>query len=167
MEPATAAGLALAILPLIVAALENYEYTFQPVIIYSSRYRKEVKKFQDQLKVENFVFRHECHLLLRDVTSDDIKSMLDNPKHVLWSNKELEARLEGQLNECCEACISALRLINEVLQDIAKSTGALDILLDEVRYCAFGEANKAYIANNLCSAKQESTRNLRNEYGSD
>ena len=45
MDPATAAGITLTVIPLIVSALENYEYTFHPRIIFSHRYRKEIDKF--------------------------------------------------------------------------------------------------------------------------
>ena len=52
MDPVTAAGLALAIVPLMISALENYEYTFQLIIIFSHRYKREIERFQNALRVQ-------------------------------------------------------------------------------------------------------------------
>lgn len=133
VDPATVAGLGLAVAPLIISALENYEYTFQPIIIFSRRYKSEVERFQHALKVQKVVFANECCWLLHSVTSNRGNLMINNPHHALWQDEDLEDRLKDHLADCYDACASALSLINAVLTDILKETKSLDILTQQVR----------------------------------
>jgi len=132
-----AAGLALAIAPLIVAALENYEHTFQPFLIYS-RHRKVAENILLKFIVEKTIFEQECHWLLRDVNSDQ---------------GIFEAERQAQLDACYEACASALRLIDEVLRDIRTSTESLDVLLREVSIRSSIRA-KDHVLADLCEASR-------------
>ena len=70
MDVVTAAGLAIGIIPLTISALENYEYTFQSIIIFSRRYKKEVKQFQQALSIQAEILASECCLLLHCVTDN-------------------------------------------------------------------------------------------------
>ena len=136
-DPATAAGLALAVIPLIVSALENYEYTFQPIIIFSKRYCKEVEKFQKALKVQKVNFANECTFLLHSVTSNRGNVMIDDLEHPLWRDGDLENRLRDRLSDSYDGCVSSLSLINDILLEILKDTKTLDILLQKVRSFRF------------------------------
>ena len=132
-DPATAAGLALAVIPLIITALENYEYTFQPIIIFSKQYRKEIEKFQKALKVQKVTFANECAFLLHSVTSNRGNVMIDDLGHPLWQDGNLENRLRNRLSDSYDGCVSSLSLINDILREILKETKTLDILLQKVR----------------------------------
>ena len=136
-DPATATGLALAVIPLIVSALENYEYTFQPIIIFSKRYRKEVEKFQKALKVQKVNFANECTFLLHSVTSNQGNEMIDDLQHPFWWDRDLENRLRDRLSDSYDGCVSSLSLINDILLEILKDTKTLDILLQKVRSFRF------------------------------
>lgn len=131
-DPATAAGLALAVAPLIISALENYEYTFQPIIIFSRRYKREVERFQHALKVQKVDFANECCFLLHSVTSSRGNVMINDYSHALWHDAELEDQLKARLADCYDACVSALSLINALLVEILKETRTLDILTQKV-----------------------------------
>lgn len=132
MEPATVAGLVLAVAPLIISALENYEYTFQPIIIFSRSYRKEVERFQHGLKVQKVDFANECCFLLHSVTSNRGNEMINDPHNALWHDADLEDRLIIRLADCYDACVSALSLINAALSEILRETKTLDILTQKV-----------------------------------
>jgi len=132
MDPATAAGLALAVVPLMIFALENYEHAFQPIIIFTRRYRREVERFQMALKVQKIVFQNECCLLLDRVQLSQGDVMIDDLTHPLWQDSNLEDRIRLQLDESYDACISSLFLINQVLAEILKETGTLEILAQKV-----------------------------------
>lgn len=133
-DPATAAGLALAVIPLIVSALENYEYTFQPIIIFSKQYRKEVEKLQKALKIQKVNFANECALLLHSVTGNRGNLMIDDLEDPLWRDSEvLESRLRDRLSDSYDGCVSSLSLINDILLEILRDTKTLDILLQKVR----------------------------------
>lgn len=126
------AGLALAVSPLIISALENYEYTFQPIIIFSRRYKREVERFQHALKVQRVDFANECCFLLHSVTSNHGNVMINDRGHALWQDDGLEDRLKSRLADSYDACVSALSLINGVLVEILKETKTLDILIRKV-----------------------------------
>lgn len=141
-DPATAAGLALGVIPLIISALENYEYTFQPIIIFSRRYRKEVEKFQKALKVQKVNFANECTFLLHSVTSDRGNLMIDDLEHPLWRDDDLESRLRNRLSDSYDGCVSSLSLINDILVEILQDTKSLDILLQKVSALRFHYASQ-------------------------
>lgn len=132
MDPVTAVGLTFAVLPLIIAALENFEYTFQPIIIFSRRYRREIERFQNALKVQKGIFENECSFLLSNVTSKQGEVMIADLRHPLWRDDNLERRLELQLKDSYGASIAALQLTDQILQDILKETGTFDIINQKV-----------------------------------
>lgn len=134
MDPATGVGLALGIIPLIISALENYEYTFQLIIIFSRHYRKEVERFQNALKVQRVSFANECCFLLHSVTSSRGNVMINDLGHALWRDEDLEEQLKARLVDSYDGCVSGLSLINDALMEILKETKTLDILLQKVRY---------------------------------
>lgn len=129
------AGLALAVLPLIVSALENYEYTFQPLLIFSHRHQREIERLQHSLRVQKATFANECCFLLHSVTSNRGNAMLDDLRHPLWQDEDLEIQLKERLEKNYDACVSALSLIDTLLKDILKETKIFDILKQRVRCC--------------------------------
>ena len=151
MDPVTATGLALAVVPLVISALENYEYTLQPIVIFSRRYRKEIERFQDALKVQKVDFTNECCLLLHNVTRGN--DMVDDLQHMLWQENGLEERLKARLNESYDACVSALSLINTLLADILKETKILDILNEKVCHSI------SYLYRNKINSQVEASSN--------
>lgn len=134
VDPATATGLVLGVVPLIISALENYESIIQPVKIFTSTYRDEVERFRNQLKIEQSRFREECKWLLKTVlASDQPQIMIKNTQHFLWQDQQnLEAELRVRLNENYEACEAALHSIIDVQARILKDTKDIDILMKEV-----------------------------------
>jgi len=132
MDPATVAGLGLAVAPIIISALENYEYTFQPIIIFSRRYGREVERIQHALKVQKVDFANECCFLLHNVTSNRGNVLINDPHHALWQDEDLEDRLKIRLGDCYDAFVSALSLINAALSGILRETKTLDILTQKV-----------------------------------
>lgn len=132
IDPVTVAGLGLAVAPLIISALENYEHTFQPIIIFSHGYRREVERFQHALRVQKVNFANECCFLLHSVTSNRGNLMINDPRHALWQDEDLEDRLIVRLEDCYDACVSALSLINAALSEILRETKTLEILTQKV-----------------------------------
>ena len=134
MDPVTGVSLALGIVPLMISALENYEYTFQPIIIFSRQYRKEVERFQNALKVQRVSFANECCFLLHSGTSNRGNIMINDLGHALWRDQGLEEQLKARLVDSYDGCVSALGLINDALREILKETKTLDIVLQKVHY---------------------------------
>ena len=132
MDPVTGVTLALGIIPLIISALENYKYTFQPIYIFTRHYRKEVERFQNVLKVQRVRFANECCFLLHIVTSNRGQVMINDLEHALWRDENLEEQLKARLLDSYDGCVSALALINDALKEILKETKTLDIVLQKV-----------------------------------
>ena len=60
--------------------------------------------------------------------------MINDLKHTLWRDDDLEVRLRLQLSDSYDACTSSLLLINQILAEILKETGTLEILAQKVEY---------------------------------
>ena len=126
-EPATAAGLALAVAPLIISALENYQNVFEPFIIFRKKYKEEVKRFQDLLRVQKQTFYNECGFLLDDIEGAGY-DMVDNRSHWRWQDPELEIKLRSRLDDNYDACVAAVRRVRTILDEILDETKTLEIL---------------------------------------
>ena len=134
MEAVTVAGLALGILPLIVSALENYQHTFQPLIIFTRDCPKEVERFQLGLKVQRTAFENACRLLMSSTTEYqyEVPQMVQDPAHHhLWREENFARQLRCQLGEFFEACIAALLLVKHTLDDTMKKYGQVGMLLSQ------------------------------------
>jgi hypothetical protein len=132
-DPVSFAGLGLAILPLMLFAIENYERIFEPVIILAHGGRTEAGKFQLALDVQKTRFENSCRLLLKTVTSHT-NDMITDHQHPLWWNRDLDEELEARLGDSFRACVSALTLIQEALDRAMEDYGGLNVLtLSKVR----------------------------------
>jgi hypothetical protein len=132
MDPATAAGLALGVLPLIVSALENYDRIFQPLIIFTRSCRKEAEYFQLALRVQRTAFRNACRLLLYSATEYKlaVPDMLSGSQHQhLWRDGRFRERLEAQLGDSFEACVAALTLVKQTLDYLILRYDGVGLLL--------------------------------------
>ena len=110
------AGLALAVLPILISAAEHYSNCFRTFIRYKD-FSDEAKQFQTRLYIQKVIFRDQCLRLLADIIDhDDASSMLDVVNHPLWKNIALEERLVQLLDESRDACISTIEMIEERLK---------------------------------------------------
>ena len=120
MDPVTAVGLALGVLPLIITVFEDYKAAIQPFFKLKDS-RKLAIRFGNSLQVQQTLFENECQHLLRFITSEG-PDMLNNPGHHLWKDSELERKLCAYLNNSMNSCVAIIQLIKEVLSEIRKGT---------------------------------------------
>ena len=132
-DPISAAGLGLAIVPLLISAVENYEITFQPFVTYR-RHVKEVQRFHAKLGAQRTIFLNECELLYAAVSNSTIwADVIKDSHHPVRNDEEVSRRLEALLGSSYDACVSTLDLINHTLGKICQETkGFQDILEDKV-----------------------------------
>ena len=110
------AGLALAVLPILISAAEHYSNCFRTFTRYKD-FSDKAKQFQTRLYIQKVIFRDQCLRLLADIIDhDDASSMLDVVNHPLWENIALEERLVQLLDESRDACISTIEMIEERLK---------------------------------------------------
>ncbi|KAK4695027.1 hypothetical protein P7C71_g2647, partial [Lecanoromycetidae sp. Uapishka_2] len=109
MSGAEAAGLALAVLPILVHATEHYNDVFRPFIRY----------------------KNCCRLLLAAVTEYDVaSSMLNGPEHPSWMDTKLDNQLIKLLAESREVCVSTIQLMQEELRKIGNECQAIWFEID-------------------------------------
>ena len=112
------AGLALAILPVLMSAAEQYNNCLTPF----SRYRKfakEARNYYEELDIQRTIFRNQCRNLLEEIVDHDAASnMLELLDKTTWANKNLDEQLAFQLGESLDACTAVIRLVEQRLQDI-------------------------------------------------
>ena len=132
-EALAIAGVTLAVIPLIIAALENFEYTLQPVLIFSRRYKQAVAELQSDLEIQRISFENECVFLLNTVTTIHGQPLLDEVRQEQSCDTGLERLLEARLEKSYDACSKALKLVRDVLSEIVTELKDLPILLPEVR----------------------------------
>ena len=129
-----AVGVALGICPLIISAIENYEYTFRPIIIFTHRSGKEVKRLFNTLRVSMCRFLNRCEFLLHSVTSNKGTNMINDTTHALWQDDQLETRLRRRLSDSFDACVGAMELINDLATQIVDETKNPEKITEEVGY---------------------------------
>lgn len=132
-DPISVTGLALAIVPLLISAFENYEITFQPFVTYR-RYAKEVERFRARLEPQRAIFLNECELLFMAVSNGtNFAEVIRDPSHPSRNNEEISRRLEALLGSSYSTCVSTFNLINDTLNKITLETkGFQDLLEDKV-----------------------------------
>ncbi|KAH9203750.1 hypothetical protein DL95DRAFT_451881 [Leptodontidium sp. 2 PMI_412] len=136
MDPFAVTGLVLGIAPLIISAVENYEYTFQPFVTYR-RYSREIDNFTTRLGAQKAIFNNQCQLLLSAAGGDaeygdpSLDSILLDPNHVSRSSERLNSRLEALLGSSLSACESTLRLTQRSLKDVMQETKSFQEVIQQ------------------------------------
>ena len=125
------AGLALAVLPILMTAAQQYNNCLVPL----KRYRKFTTEAQDyykELKIQNTIFRNQCRNLLEEVIDHDAaSSMLNSLTQKSWADKSLDEQLAFRLGESLEACISIIGLIEQRLQSIVEESQRFKSVVDQ------------------------------------
>ena len=115
---AEAAGLALAVLPLLISAAENYEQCLRPIYRFV-HFTSEVSRFQRKLRIQKTIFQNQCRILLEDIVDHDVAvSMLQNMEHPNWQDPDIEGAVSRQLEASRDACVTVVDDSLSVLKDL-------------------------------------------------
>ena len=127
------AGLALAILPLILSAAKGYDNVLGSFLRYN-RFAEEAKRYSKDLDVQRTIFRNECRNLLEEIINHDAaSSMFELLTDQTWFNSEMNDRLLDQLGESKQACITVIELIEGRLQDINGENDRFCAMIEQER----------------------------------
>ncbi|MCJ1426288.1 hypothetical protein MMC29_004191 [Sticta canariensis] len=125
------AEVALAVLPLVISAIEHYKDCFRPLIRYR-KFTSELDRFQQRLKIQKAIFRNQCRILLENAVHQDVASqMLEEHSHFLWCDAQTEELLVKQLGSSREACVAVIELIDERLRGIEKESRGFETIIDQ------------------------------------
>lgn len=125
------AGLTLAVLPMLLSAVQKYNNCLSPFGRYK-RFAKEAQGYYRELDVQRIIFRSQCRGLLEEIVDhDEASSMLNSLTQKAWTNKYLDVKLAQQLGESLEACISIIELIEQRLQDIGGESEGFKSIVEQ------------------------------------
>ena len=129
----TAAGLALAVLPLMISATDHYERCLRPF----TRYRNFVKEadfFCWSFSVEQQRFKNQCTILLRGISERDTASIvLSGTGQASLIDGEIAKRLEDLLGGSKETCVATMERIRSKLLNIELAIKELGKTVDHER----------------------------------
>jgi hypothetical protein len=112
------AGFALAVLPFLMSAAQQYNICLESFCRYKN-FGKEARGYLKDLEIQKTIFRNECRSLLEETVDHHAAStMLDSLSPKAWSNRKLDEQLAQQLGESLNACKATIELIEQRLQDI-------------------------------------------------
>ena len=127
------AGLALAILPILMSAAQQYNNCLGPFSRYK-RFAKEARGYYKELEIQRTIFRNECRNLLEEIVDHDAaSSMLDSLTQKAWANKKLDEQLAEQLGESLDACVAIIELIEQRLRDISGESRGFKSIVEQER----------------------------------
>ena len=124
-----AVGLALAVLPLIISAIEHYNF-FAPYIHHSG-FTRELLNFRRKLDAKKLIFRNECRLLLEELVQEELMDEMfrEGSSHPLWTDKDLNEQVKLYLGESYEACVEIMKAITDCIDQLREKTQGLDAVL--------------------------------------
>ncbi len=119
------AGVALAVVPILLSAAEHYDDVHRP-LVRLFKFSRELKLYCKRLKTHSTIFREECRLLLgRVVRDEEVIEMLSASSHPLWNDEDVERGLVELLSTSREACINTIGMIKNILGEIEHEVGEL------------------------------------------
>lgn len=114
------AGIVLAVLPLFISALENYENGLDPIrafLEFDSELPNQIRKLRDQHINYNLTMK----LLLSSIAdSEEVDEMISDPGGDCWKDRNMQKRLEERLDESYQAYLDTIKHIEEIMKTIAK-----------------------------------------------
>lgn len=121
-----AAGLSLAILPLIINQLDNYVQGLETIKSFGAkRYRRELDSWSAGLGNQKAIFVNTLERVLDGVTEygDGLDELMKNPLGDLWKKQTLRASLCEKLGRDVGPFDQTMKEIATLLQDLSQKLG--------------------------------------------
>ena len=122
-------GVVLGAIPLLIAAIENYEKIIRPIISYR-KYSAVLKTFLTELQVQRDIFQNECIWILSPVANaHELQDMIDDPlhrlRHKLRTDRDITNTVRGRFGPSYSQIVNILFLIKSSLDEIHEHTKTL------------------------------------------
>lgn len=127
------AGVALAVLPVLMSAAQHYNSCLDPLRRYR-RFAKEAQAYCKEIDIQRAIFRNECRNLLEEVVDHVTASgMLDTitPENTAWVDKNLDDQLVQRLGESVTACLDVVGLLEEHLQSVVADSETFRSIVEQ------------------------------------
>ena len=119
MSGIEAAGLVLGALPLVIAAVKQYQESAE-VLESFWKYQRKYQKCMRELEYLQLAFSLNLKELLLPLICDDgqITSLMSDPGGPAWQGEELERKLQDRLSTAYDLYIYSMEDIKEVMQKL-------------------------------------------------
>ena len=124
MSGVEAAGLALAVFPILLSALENYRETAEVVSDWW-RFKRKWLRCKRDIEYHQIAFASNLEQLLLPLVCDDdqINSLMSDPGGAGWHQEALNAKLRDRLPNAFEAYMNSIHEISEVMSKLTQELG--------------------------------------------
>lgn len=162
MSGIDAAGIALAVFPIALSALEHYRETAEVVGDWWKFKRKYVKCKRD-VEYHQIAFASNLEQLLLPLVCDDdqISILMSDPGGPSWRNEELDMKLRERLPNAYEAYFDSINEINSVVRKLTQELGLNKDYLDARLQCKTVSIQNISTSNNSRRQDSLSYRYLR------
>ena len=122
-------GVVLGILPLIISAIEHYDF-FAPFVCHCE-FTRELQCFRRKLDARKLLFRNECRLLLEEFIQEHVVEEMfkDGSRHPSWEDEDMNERIRRHLGESYEAYIDMVKAIDGHVDKLKEKTKGFGIVL--------------------------------------
>jgi hypothetical protein len=121
-----AAGIILAILPLVVNQLDAYVQGLQTIKTFrTKRYRRELESYLTRLGTQQAIFLNTLEHLLEDVadSDDEVRDLIGNPAGTSWQDPVFQERLRKRLGRDHDIYIKTMTMLSGILQNLSDKLG--------------------------------------------
>lgn len=114
------AGLVLAVLPLVISALEDYNDGLDPVKAFI-KWENYLPQYIRKLRNQHVHYEQTLRLLLAPITTEfELAEMLAEPNGELWKDPDMTTKLKHKLDESYGAYHETVKDIERVMRTIAE-----------------------------------------------
>lgn len=121
-----AAGIILAILPLVVNQLDAYVQGLETIKTFrTKRYRRELESYLTRLGTQQAIFLNTLEHLLEDVadSDDEVRDLIGNPAGTSWQDPVFQERLRKRLGRDHDIYIKTMTMLSGILQNLSDKLG--------------------------------------------
>lgn len=164
-----AAGVALAILPLIINQLDNYVQGLETIKSFGAkRYRRELESYSSSLGTQQAIFVNTLERALDGVVEyeDGLDELRNNPLGDLWKRKSLQASLHEKLGRDFYPFNQMMVEIATLLEELSRRLGLdKNIALVSIFLSSRDRLPRAGLMNNFDHTIELSGRPVRYQEG--
>ena len=121
---AEAAGLVLAVFPLIIEGLHEYEKGVRSIKRWRHYGNKILPDIIRRLSVQEMIFRDLCTSLLQDITDDqDTEPLLVDPGGTRWKEPQLSESLQDRLGPSFDPFMKTITHMKDIIEEFKEVLG--------------------------------------------
>ena len=114
-------GVVLAVIPLLISAVEDYEKDLHPLkmLLYPGKYRKELLRLGRTIRVQRDLFEGSLETLLSPaVSTGELHVLLKDPNGPAWHTLEMATKLKGQLETTHSGCLIVIEEMGKTFNEL-------------------------------------------------